>query len=409
MSKILILGGDSDFNLGDAAILEALCERFAVAGAAEIAVTSSQMTPRPIRGVTAVLRRGFSGSRALFATAAAADLVVVGGGGLFQDDDSRIKLPYWAARLAALRLVNPRIVGHCIGAGPIRHVESRWFARSACSNLQSISVRDRFAQRALTACTAQPVDVVPDPAFMLDPAARSHAESHLHMLGIDTRQPIIGVSLRSWFHTRGGFIPQRLRAQLGMNRNAQKLAMKQFIAQFAIAIEPLARELNATLLLLPTYTAAYENDTLVCEALANALPGRAVKIAKITDPRLYKAVTGCLSVMISSRMHPLILAAGMGTPLVGLAYNGKFEGLFDLLGLPKRLIWINEFATTQPESLTQLAIEAMTAKDNVRQRAANLGSQVSARTAELLATCAGATESSVHVGTTRRSHGSGLE
>lgn len=386
MSKILILGGDSDFNLGDAAILEALCEGFAVAGASEIAITSSQPTPRTIRGVTRVLRRGPAGARALFATAAAADLVVVGGGGLFQDDDSRIKLPYWAARLAALRSVNPRVVGHCIGAGPINHLESRWFAARACSSLQSISVRDHFAQRALGECTARPIDVVPDPAFMLEPAAHHHAESYLQALGIDTRQPIIGVSLRSWFHARGGFIPQRLRARVGWNHDAQHRAMTHFIAQFAGAVEPLARELGATILLLPTYTAAYENDTLVCEALARALTDLTVGIAQIADPRLYKAVTGCLSIMISSRMHPLILAAGMGTPLVGLAYNGKFAGLFDLLGLPQRFIWIDAFASTNPGSLMQLAHEAMAAKDDIQQRAANLASQVSARTAELLAT-----------------------
>ena len=54
------------------------------------------------------------------------------------------------------------------------------------------------------------------------------------------------------------------------------------------------------------------------------------------DPRLYKALLGQAALVVSSRMHPLILAAGMGVPFVGLSYNGKFDGLYDRLGLAAR-------------------------------------------------------------------------
>ena len=57
-----------------------------------------------------------------------------------------------------------------------------------------------------------------------------------------------------------------------------------------------------------------------------------VSLARIADPRLYKAVLGHAALIVSSRMHPLILGAGMGVPLVGLSYNDKFRGLFDQLG-----------------------------------------------------------------------------
>lgn len=47
--------------------------------------------------------------------------------------------------------------------------------------------------------------------------------------------------------------------------------------------------------------------------------------------------------MVSARMHPLILAAGSGTPIVGMAYNGKFCGWFGMLGLPDRYLWLRDF------------------------------------------------------------------
>src|SRR5262245_15491258 len=102
MEQVLILGGDSDHNLGDAAILAALCETLATAHRSnlEITITSSRRRDVLPAGVERVVRRGCSGAGALLAAAHRSDLIIVGGGGLLQDDDSRIKVPYWACRLA---------------------------------------------------------------------------------------------------------------------------------------------------------------------------------------------------------------------------------------------------------------------------------------------------------------------
>jgi len=72
-------------------------------------------------------------------------------------------------------------------------------------------------------------------------------------------------------------------------------------------------------------------------------------------------------------------------PIVGLAYNGKFEGLFDLLGVPRRLLWMNEFAATpQERRLEELAIAAIEDKTDLRDRASLLADAVCRRTAALL-------------------------
>jgi polysaccharide pyruvyl transferase WcaK-like protein len=55
------------------------------------------------------------------------------------------------------------------------------------------------------------------------------------------------------------------------------------------------------------------------------------QVLSIDDPRLYKGCTGHLTVFLGGRMHPMIFAAAMGTPVVGLAYNQKFQGFFQLL------------------------------------------------------------------------------
>lgn len=383
MTKILILGGDSDYNLGDAAILAALCGALAADGH-QITVTSSRLPPLLPSGATAVIPRGFAGSRALLQAAYAADLVVIGGGGLLQDDDSRVKMPYWASRVALLRTANRNLIGHSIGAGPLKHPESQIAARFTCSALASITVRDAFAQAALRACTRRPIEIVPDPAFMLAPASPATADRFLSSIGIPPGRPILGISLRNWFHVRGGFIPARIRAALGLSDDRGQATLARLLHQLAATFTPLARQLDASILMLPTYNAPYENDVEICKQFAQLVSGCEVRIATLDDPALYKAVTGRLRALISSRMHPLILAAGMGTPVIGLAYNGKFAGMFDLLGTPRRMLWLDEVVDSPPARLRALIESAIHADDQLQQRASRLADRVRQKTVALI-------------------------
>src|SRR6188472_1487837 len=183
-ARILLLGGDADYNVGDRAILTALARVVrAHEPGVELAVVGQPAIHSGLPGVARVIPRGSSNLATLLRTASSADRVIVAGGGLFQDDDSRIKMPYWAARIALLKSFNPRISGLAVGAGPLRHPESRAAARLACAALSRISVRDRFARDALAACTSKPVEIVPDPAFMLEPASQEEAREHLRRLG----------------------------------------------------------------------------------------------------------------------------------------------------------------------------------------------------------------------------------
>ena len=394
MARLLLLGGDSDANVGDTAILLSLyqCIQRARPGA-EVCVTSNRPEIGSLlaksgsrQSSVSVLPRGASGFGALLRAAPRQDLIVVGGGGLFQDDDSRIKMPYWAARIAMLRALNARIVGHALGAGPLDHVESRGCARFACSSMRSVSVRDRFAQRWLSKSIGRDVSVVPDPAFMLEPAPHDAAKALVRSLGLSPDRPLIAVALRRWFHQRGGFIPHRVRAGVGLDRNHGEWQMNELRDELASSLRGVARRLGASLLLLPSYHAAHEGDVQECtKLLADLDNGVEARMATIRDPALYKAVAGLATVMVSARMHPLILAASMGVPIVALAYNGKFEGLFDLLGRRSGLSWLEEFGRDDTaEKLGDLVLSALDERNELRDRCAQLAEHVSASTTQLV-------------------------
>ncbi len=340
VSKILILAGDTDGNLGDLAIVTATC---ACLRRNHPDVKISLVTSNPVRDQSRLgispIRRGVRGLPALLATARDADLVICGGGGLFQDDDSLAKMPYWALRLLLVRAFSRPIAGLSIGAGPLDHGISRFFARLALRTLDPISVRDALAAATLAPLTNQSVDVVPDPAFLLEPARQETARQALNDAGVPLDcTPLIGVAVRRWFHTRSNVIPHKYAVRLGLDRRRGRREMSAFIKNVAASLDRVAGQTGAHIVFMPTYNVGHENDLGVSEAIGIAMESRRHSILMLDDPALYKAVTGLLSVMLCGRMHPAILAAAQGTPVVGLRYNQKFAGTFALLDQPERCL-----------------------------------------------------------------------
>jgi polysaccharide pyruvyl transferase WcaK-like protein len=384
-ARILLLGGDADHNVGDRAIALALTQCIVSHHpSTRVSIVSSRGTGPPIQGVSQTIPRGASGLAGLRRTAVSADRILVAGGGLFQDDDSRAKMPYWAARISMLRKLNPNIAGHSIGAGPLKHVESRAAAGIACAAFTTISVRDRFAQEALSACTSRQIDVVPDPAFMLEAAPGRSALEFLQSIDLIPGRPLIVASIRRWFHSRGGFVPNVLKARAGIAIPRDNVRSELMLDVLAESLTHLAQRLEAAVLLLPSYNVAHEGDDVVCEALARRLDSIAVRLARIADPQLYKAVLGHASLIISSRMHPLILGAGMGVPLVGLSYNDKFQGMFDQLGTPARVLRLEDFPDQWgTPTLVAEAEAALNGRDDLRHSAELLGDVVRQRTLEV--------------------------
>lgn len=360
--KILILAGDTDSNLGDLAIVTANCHAIRqIDPSIEISlVTSSQ--GRDIQRLNInPIRRGIRGTYALLSAAREADVVICGGGGLFQDDDSLAKMPYWALRLLAVRLLSGRIAGLSIGAGPLKYGISRLFARIALGQLDPVSVRDSRAKSVLAPLTRKRIEVVPDPAFLLDGATETEAQAALKDSGAPLDgTPLIGVAVRRWFHKSSSLIPYKYAAKLGLQKNRGREEMSAFVERAAMTLDDVIRQTNGHVVFMPTYIVEHENDMDVCHMVAEKMKSDSHSFMLLDDPRLYKAVSGQLAVMLCGRMHPAILAAGQGTPIVGLAYNPKFFGMFSLLGQENRCISMEDFIGDETsDDLIEMLIAAI--------------------------------------------------
>lgn len=369
--KILLLAGDTDGNLGDLAIVTATIDEIRrFDPAAQISMVTSRSKRDIDRLAILPIRRGALGIPALVRAARDADLVVCAGGGLFQDDDSLVKMPYWALRLSFIRLFSRRIVGLSIGVGPLNYRISRFFARLALANLGPIAVRDELARRVVEPLTHQLIDVMPDPAFLLRSSNTDQAGQLLHDNGVPIgEKPLIGVSLRRCFHTQSNLIPHKYLHKLRLGRGRGRKPMSLYVRRIADVLDEVIERADAHVVFLPTYVVGHENDSDVCRRISRFMMSDSKTLIEVSDPRQYMALASHLSVMLAGRMHSAILAASAGVPIVGLAYNQKFFGTFAHLGLTDRCIAVTDVVGNEPNrELTAMLLQSVACPRHERPR-----------------------------------------
>jgi polysaccharide pyruvyl transferase CsaB len=373
--RILILSGDFEENLGDAAILAGTCRSLeALRPGVEISVAARDARRVPREPAVRSVPRGLAGLPALAGAARRADLILCGGGGLFQDDDSLVKMPYWALRVAFARVLCPRVVGWSLGVGPLRARVSRWLARFCFACMESISVRDAEARALAQSLTSRPVQLVPDPALLLAPAPDARVEGWLSEQRVpQDGRPLVGVALRRWFPPHARLVPNHVAARFRRAPAHQSAGSQRLIELVARALHAIVEKWNAHILLLPSYSVPHEGDVGMCEEVLRRCPEGSAQLARIDDAALYKGVVGRLSVLIGGRMHPTIFAAAMGVPVVGLAYNPKFAGFLALIGREDCVLDVERFVREErDDALVALVGSALDRRTSAAARCAEL-------------------------------------
>lgn len=383
---ILILCGDADGNLGDRAILTAACRTIqALDPLAGIHVVSREPAAMSERLGVRAITKGFVGLPRLCAAALRSRLVLVGGGGLFQDDDSLIKMPYWAARCSLARLLAPRLAAFSLGIGPLDAGSSRGFGRIAFGLMERISARDPLAQQTAAPLASKPVEVVPDPAFMLEPLDDAAAVRCLTTQGVPLDDgPLIGVTVRRWFPPKRRLVPNMIAARF-RDTAKQDADSAKLVSLLAQVLDRVAEHTGGRIVMMPTYTVPHEGDDRLSRQVMSAMTCRRSHLVQIDDPALYKAVARRLAVMVGGRMHSTIFAASVGTPVVGLAYNPKFVGVFELLQIPRFVMRVERFLESgDVDGLSSLVLSAMASQRELRERSERLAASTREWLAEVL-------------------------
>jgi len=350
--RISLLGSNSGRNAGDAAILEAVVRQISrrrPGTVFEVPTTNPDFIRRsfPGKNVIPVSIMPWDLSLRLLGvpvlrSLARCDLSLILDGIIF---DHRLLNPAFNFLITLVflapfsRAAGRPMVCFEAGIGPLRTPLGRRCARIVGESCDLIMVREDDSARLMREVGVKetPVEIYADAAFVLDPAPAEAVDRILLKLGTGGR-PLVGLNLTSY----GG---QWVKKGRQFDRQA-------FQGQMASLIDSFTRKTGTIVVL--TGTQHMDRDYL---AGLKGMVGRQDSVRMVSNlehtPAELAGLMGRMGFFIGMRLHSLILASSMKTPILGLTYAPKVLSLFRLLERPELAL---DLGSLEPESLLRSMI-----------------------------------------------------
>lgn len=306
MSKLLISGYYGFHNKGDDAILKALVSDLRKNfNNIELSVLTANARQTKNRYGVEVINRNkyFKTIKAIFKS----DIVISGGGSLLQDITSPRSLYYYLCIILISRIFRKKIllIGH--GIGPISNKFNRFLTKIVLNKVDYISVREKHSKEDLIDMgITNEITVTSDPVIDLTPTDIELGRSILRdKINVDKKT--VGISIRSI-----DFVNPKQYEQL-----------KKFI-------ESASKKVN--LVFLPFHL---EQDLQILDSLEEEFGA----LDATTFLKSNYSVDEMLSIMdnfdllIGVRLHSLIFASVVNTPIIGISYDPKIEYYLNTLSM----------------------------------------------------------------------------
>jgi len=399
--RLLISGAYGYGNIGDEAILRGmlLALREAIPDADFVVLSGNPALTRTQHGVQAahrvlflpslrqmvafgLSRTGRAQTRQLIRQMRQADVFIVGGGGLLYDLVNTAKAMWlekfylfgWpisqvAIEIGLARALSKPVVLYAVGIGPVTTRLGKLLLRRIARQVALITVRDQ-ASRAILSRFEVPADwihVTADPAILIPPAPSEEVAAILSQAGVSNdRRPFIGLALRSWY-------PYAM-----INKGAAAERQARWERDMAEAADRLVQSLDTELVFVPMQDYAELLDDAACSDRVIAQMKhreRTRRLPRGLAPSVVMGALGAMDLVVAMRLHALILAAAMSTPVVGVIYAPKVRGFLESIGQPDAGLEMDKLS---PEALVK-AVGSVWAQREV------MGAQVAATVEHLRA------------------------
>jgi colanic acid/amylovoran biosynthesis protein len=247
--------------------------------------------------------------------------------------------------------------------GPLQGRVARSLAKYVLRRSSVIYSRDRAGLEYLNdlmgpAAAAEKVRFAPDVAFVLTPREPCSLEIDGFNGQPDRSTVLVGLNVSGLIYY-GGYT----------GRNEFGLAVDYRTLIDAI-VARLLREENTRVLLVPHvipaggYRGNVENDLSAClEVYERCAPGGRERLLVARGPydhREIKHIIGLCEFFIGTRMHSCVAALSQCIPAVGLAYSGKFRGVFDTVGVGEMAL---DLRSADEEEILAAVERAFTSRD----------------------------------------------
>lgn len=248
--------------------------------------------------------------------------VVVSIGGEMINDSFRKTLPmymfmFWlAGRFGKKIIIFPQSIG------PLRRRWTRWLTATVLARCSVVIARDKPSLDELLSLglSGSQASFSPDVGVAQPQATREEAEQALRELGVNLNEKKVwvGVVVSSWVE--------------------EGIARRNYLDILADSLMQMAEQNDLGIVFMPANMPVYGNDSAdydaaerVIRVLGNKADCYLLKPA-VYSARRYKAMTACMDMVISTRMHASILSTMAGTPTITINTQRKLLGYMSNIG-----------------------------------------------------------------------------
>ena len=262
-------------------------------------------------------------------------LYISGGGSLIQNQTSTRSLNYYLLSIRLAKLTGNKVLMYGCGIGPVNGEGCRLSAaRVIDRNVDAITLREDLSSEELKAMgvTRPKVYVTADPALLLEPGSEGAVDGFLLGNNIDPAGRYALFVLRDW----PGFAEKKE----AFVKTAAYVNQKYGLTPLFFALEP-GRDLPPS------------------REVAKELAFECPMLSAPADEKLIIGMMKKMQVVVSMRLHALIFASSVGTPLVAVSYDPKVTGFMHYIG-QKHCVY---FEDVTAENLCALTDDALRGTD----------------------------------------------
>jgi polysaccharide pyruvyl transferase WcaK-like protein len=285
------------------------------------------------------------------------DLVLLAGGGYFNGDWKSMKYAqYLTIELAEKCAVPVAITGQTLGPfhkddikGPLgKHL--RMCAMVACRDSMSIEIA---------------AEAGVDPSKLRLTADQANLVPIIGQKRSSNSKPVIGLMVQGFRSYTGKY---------GKTGNPT-VSKENYYSIIREALENFRPGREIIIRVIPSTVWDEAKQFSFAESLEKS--GFTVEVAKVNTAEAYIAACQSVDIMLSTNMHPAILAASAGIPIVALTYTFKLDEYMKQIGQDTFVVKIDDFDSVTLTSLLNSALDStatiaqsiLAAREDVKARA----------------------------------------
>ncbi|MDY0236065.1 MAG: polysaccharide pyruvyl transferase CsaB [Gudongella sp.] len=243
----------------------------------------------------------------------ATDILVSGGGSLLQDVTSTRSLLYYLALMKLAFFYKKPVMVYANGIGPVNKSFNRRLVKRVLNRVDFITLRDEDSRKCLEdmGVKNRNIQVTADPVFTLQAAPAERVNIIFQDEGIDKDKPLVGISVRHW-------------------KNDELL-----VRELSKVIKYILENKDISVVLIPMH---YPEDLKISQSILDKVDNLNCHLLQEKyNVEELMGIIGELKLMVAMRLHSLIYAATQITPMLGLVYDPKVDGLLKELEVPYKL------------------------------------------------------------------------